>query len=205
MKENESVILHGGGEHAKVVLDCLLSLGVHVAGIFDPKYSGELYGIPQMGEYNPSFLPTAKAIIAIGSNSTRKKVASNTSHEFTNAIHSSAILSKRLSMGVGNMILHGAIIQTQATLGNHVIINTGARVDHECIIGDYVHIAPGATLAGVVSVGEGTFVGAGATIINGKKIGAWCTIGAGAVVITDIPDFAVVVGNPARIIKYNNA
>lgn len=201
--EKESIILQGGGEHAKVVLDCLLSQGVYVAGLFDPKYSGDLYGIPQLGEYNPSFSPASKAVIAIGNNSVRKKVALMTKHAFVNAIHPSAIISTRSIMGTGNMILHGAIIQTQALLGDHIIINTGARVDHECIIGDYAHIAPGAVLAGVVSIGEGAFVGAGATIIPGKKIGAWCKIGAGAVVITDIPDFAVAVGNPARIIKYD--
>jgi sugar O-acyltransferase (sialic acid O-acetyltransferase NeuD family) len=201
--EKESVLLQGGGEHAKVVLDCLLSQGVHVAGLFDPKYSGHLYGVPHLGEYNSSFSPASKAIVAIGNNSVRKKVALMTRHAFTNAIHPSAIISSRATIGNGNMILHGAIIQTQAVLGNHIIINTGASVDHECVIGDYVHIAPGTVLAGVVSIGEGTFVGAGATIIPGKKIGAWCIVGAGAVVITDIPDFAVAVGNPARIIKYN--
>jgi len=59
-------------------------------------------------------------------------------------------------------------------------------------------------LAGNVEVGEGTHVGIGASVIQGVKIGKWATIGAGAVVIKDVPDFAVVVGSPARIIKYNN-
>jgi sugar O-acyltransferase (sialic acid O-acetyltransferase NeuD family) len=204
MAERDSIIFQGGGEHAKVVLDCLLSQGVEVIGLFDPKYSGDLYGIPQCGVYDPSFSPRSKVIVAIGDNALRKKVVANTKHDFTNAIHPSAIISTKSTMGKGNMVLHGAIIQTQASIGNHVIINTGARVDHECMIADYVHVAPGVVLSGTVSVGEGAFIGAGATVINGRKIGAWAVIGAGAVVIRDIPDFAVVVGNPARIIKYNN-
>jgi len=53
-----------------------------------------------------------------------------------------------------------------------------------------------------VFIGEGTHVGIGASIIQGIKIGKWATIGAGAVVIRDVPDYAVVVGSPARIIKY---
>jgi len=52
-------------------------------------------------------------------------------------------------------------------------------------------------------VGEGTHIGIGATVIQGIKIGKWATIGAGAVVIRDVPDYAVVVGNPARIIRHN--
>ena len=55
-----------------------------------------------------------------------------------------------------------------------------------------------------MEVGEGTHVGIGACVIQGIKIGKWATIGAGAVIIKDVPDGAVVVGNPAKIIKMNN-
>jgi acetyltransferase EpsM len=54
-----------------------------------------------------------------------------------------------------------------------------------------------------VKVGEGTHIGIGSSVIQGITIGKWVTIGAGAVIIRDIPDFAVVVGNPGKIIKYN--
>jgi acetyltransferase EpsM len=60
---------------------------------------------------------------------------------------------------------------------------------------------PRVVLCGNVSVGEGTLIGAGATVIPGIKIGKWVTIGAGAVVVKDIPDYAVAVGNPAKVIK----
>jgi acetyltransferase EpsM len=59
-------------------------------------------------------------------------------------------------------------------------------------------------LAGNVTIGEGSHVGIGATVIQGITIGKWVTIGAGTVIIKDIPDYAVVVGNPGKIIKYNN-
>lgn len=198
------IILVGGGQHARVVLDCLLSQQADVAGLFDTRYTGDLFGVPQRGEYDPAFEPGALAIVAVGDNAIRKTIAHKTKHGFTNAIHTSAILSRHLSMGTGNMILHGAIIQTQVSVGNHVIINTGSQVDHDCILEDFVHLAPGVVLCGSVTVGEGALVGAGTTVIPGKKIGAWATIGAGSVVIQDIPDHAVAVGNPARVIKYNN-
>ncbi len=201
----ERIILQGGGEHARVVVDSLLESGHDVLAVFDPKYSGDLFGVPQKGTYQPDYEPQAKAIIAIGDNRVRKKVALRTAHAFTNAIHRTATLSPRCSIGTGNMILHGAIVQAQTRIGNHTIVNTGAQIDHDCIIGDFVHIAPGSVICGTVTIGEGTFVGAGAVVIPGKKIGAWATIGAGAVVISDVPDYAVVVGNPGRIIKYHPA
>lgn len=51
-----------------------------------------------------------------------------------------------------------------------------------------------------VVIGDFTFVGSGAIILPGTKIGKGCVIGAGSVVRGDIPDHAVVVGNPGRIV-----
>lgn len=197
------VLLQGGGGHAKVVLDVLLSEGIIVPALVDAKFTGDVFGVPRMKEYDPAFERDAFVIVAIGDNAIRKQVAEVTKHRFTNAIHRSAIISSSVTMGSGNMILHGAIVQVQSMIGNHVIINTGAQVDHDCVVEDYAHIAPRVVLCGNVSVGEGTLIGAGATVIPGKKIGRWATIGAGAVVVTDIPDFAVAVGNPAKVVKVN--
>lgn len=197
----EKIILQGGGEHARVVLDCLLEQGNEVLALFDPNYSGNLFGVPQLGMYHPDFHPDARAIIAIGDNKVRRKVAITSAHQFSTVIHQSALLSTRCSIGQGSVVLHNTIVQVNSRIGEHAIVNTGAQVDHDCIIGDYVHIAPGSILCGTVSVGEGTFVGAGSTIIQGIKIGKWCVIGAGSVVVKDVPDYTMVVGNPARFVK----
>jgi sugar O-acyltransferase (sialic acid O-acetyltransferase NeuD family) len=194
-------ILQGGGEHARVVLDCLLSAGADVKGIFDPKYSGQLFGVRQCGVYDPAFEPAALAVVAIGDNTLRKEVAGMTVHKFGEAIHASAILSPYASLGKGCMVLHGVIVQAQATIGNHVILNTGCTVDHDCNIGDFVHIAPGVTICGTVEIGEGTLIGAGATVLPGRKIGRWAVVGAGTVVVENVGDHAVVAGNPGRIIN----
>lgn len=200
--EITKTILIGGGQHAQVVLDCLHASGADVVAIFDAAKSGSLFGVNYLREYSASFETDARAIISIGENRTRKRVAATVSHGFTNAIHHSVLLSPSVSIGVGNMILHGVIIQALARVGNHVIVNTGAQVDHDCVLGDFVHVAPGAVLCGSVSVGEGTLIGAGATVPPGRKIGSWAIIGAGAVVVEDVPDHAVVVGNPGRVIRY---
>jgi acetyltransferase-like isoleucine patch superfamily enzyme len=53
---------------------------------------------------------------------------------------------------------------------------------------------------GVVEVGSGSWIGENACII-GVKVGKNCVIGANAVVLTDIPDYSVAVGIPAKVIK----
>ncbi|MGM1056644.1 MAG: hypothetical protein ACQEWG_12215 [Bacteroidota bacterium] len=75
-------------------------------------------------------------------------------------------------------------------------------MEYDCENGDFVHISPNAALTGWVRIGEGSHIGIGAVVIPGIKIGRWTIIGAGAVIIKNIPDFATVVGNPGKIIRY---
>lgn len=197
----KNYLLYGASGHARVILDCIKANKSGVIGVFDDNLNiKDFHGLNFIGNYNEEE-HTFPLVISIGSNIIRKQIASIVKPFFTNVIHPSASISKSVEIGKGTVILHHAIIQSGCIIGNHVIINTGSSVDHECILDDYVHISPQATLCGNVTVGEGTQIGANATIIPGVKIGKWAMIGAGSVVIRDVPDFAVVVGNPGKIIK----
>jgi acetyltransferase-like isoleucine patch superfamily enzyme len=55
---------------------------------------------------------------------------------------------------------------------------------------------------GNISIGHDVWIGHGATIVSGVKIGHGAVVGAQAVVAKNVPDYAVVVGNPAQVIKY---
>jgi len=199
--------LYGAGGHSRVIIDILEDNAVVVKGIFDddpenarmksmPVGAGvRLLGGGAFTELSTPF------IISVGSNMRRAEVAWLLNASYGKAIHRTAIISPKALIGEGTVILQGAIVQAAAQIGAHVLVNTGASIDHDNVIGDYAHISPHATLCGHVEVGEGTHIGAGATVIPLIKIGRWSVVGAGAVVIRDVPDFTVVVGNPARVIK----
>ena len=199
------MILYGASGHGKVILDILESRGDSSIVFWDDKPISEFCG------YDVSFPDKSilsvfnKVIVCIGVNSTRKKVVEklNNYTTFGIAIHPKAIVSESAIIGDGTVVMAGAVINPSVKVGQHCIVNTCASIDHDCILDDYVHISPNATLSGDVVVGQGTHIGSGAVSIQGIRIGKWCTIGAGAVVIQDVPDFATVVGNPARIIKVN--
>ena len=204
----KKIKIYGAGGHSRVIIDLAECLGHTITKIFDD-FPEKVHLLPKTDKADLSsnkqefFSDDIPVIIAIGDNHIRADLAKKLNSSFENLIHPSAVISKYSSMGQGTVVMAGGIVQAGATIGEHVIINTGALVDHDNKIGDFVHISPNVSLAGHVEIGEGTHMGTGASVIPMVKVGKWCTIGAGAVIIRDVPDFAVVVGNPGKIIKYN--
>ena len=196
--------IFGASGHGKVIAEIAEENNIQIEGFIDSdesKHSILTYPVKQS---LPS-LETNNVVIAIGNNSIRRKIVTeNNQFQYVTLIHPNANISKSVTINEGSVVMAGATLNAEVQIGKHCIINTNASVDHECMIEDYVHISPNVSLAGNVSIGEGTHIGIGACVIQGVKIGKWCTIGAGAVIIKDIPDCAVVVGNPGKIIKYNN-
>lgn len=89
---------------------------------------------------------------------------------------------------------HGVFISQKAIIGKNVTIF------HQVTIGSVQ--TEGSKYYGSPTIGNNVFIGAGAKILGGITIGNNVTIGANAVVVNNIPDNAVVVGVPGRIIKY---
>jgi sugar O-acyltransferase (sialic acid O-acetyltransferase NeuD family) len=116
-------------------------------------------------------------------------------------VHPRSYVAASVKIGMGSQVLVNATVCAESELGEACIVNTAASVDHECRIADGVHVGPGARLAGCVEVGRCAFVGIGATILPRVRIGRNAIVGAGAVVTKDVPDGAVVYGNPARVIR----
>jgi acetyltransferase EpsM len=196
--------LYGASGHCKVVIDVLKSNNEVVEAVFDDNPSTDfLLDIPVVSVKEDIDFLEKKMLISIGNNAIRKRIAEGLDSAFYTAVHPKAIVSHYATIDVGCVIMAGAVLNVESDIGKHCIINTGAVVEHDCLIADYVHLSPNVSLAGNVSVGEGSHIGIGASVIQGIKIGEWSVIGAGAVIIEDVPDYAVVVGNPGKILKYN--
>ncbi len=199
------MLLYGASGHAKVIVDCLESQMQNIEGVFDDdKSKKKILNYQVFGQYNSDKFSSEDIIISIGDNKIRKNVSQINKHQYVTTKHSSATVARNVCIEEGTVIFHKYILQSSVKIGKHVIINTAASIDHDCVLDDFVHISPNATLCGNVKVGEGTHIGAGAVIIPNITIGKWSMIGAGSVVTKDIPDFSIVVGNPARKIKTIN-
>jgi acetyltransferase EpsM len=195
--------IFGASGHGKVIASTLIAANKKLHGFIDdaPKAS-MLMGVAVTHSSNFKGAVNHKICIGVGDNATRKRLSKSIQADFVKVIHPSAQLCKTVSIAEGTVVFANVIVNAEAQIGAHAIINTGAIIEHDCVIEDYVHISPNATIAGGVTIGEGTHIGIGACVIPGVTIGKWATIGAGAVIIKDVPDGAIVVGNPGKIIKY---
>lgn len=114
-----------------------------------------------------------------------------------------------------NICAH-TLIEDGAVVGNNVTIKSGVYLWDGVHLEDDVFVGPCATFTNdkkprskqhldaylKTTVGKGASIGANATILPGIRIGEKAMIAAGAVVTKDVPDYAVVMGNPAVIKGY---
>lgn len=121
--------------------------------------------------------------------------------DFPALVDPTAVIARTAALNEGTTVNAGAILGARSQVGRFVCINRSASVGHDANIGDFVSLGPGCVLGGHVAVGAGTFVGVGAICAPQVSIGTNATIGAGAVVLRDVPNCAVVVGNPGRILR----
>ena len=208
MSADGKIFVFGASGHAKVVLDILERQGRGKVALVvddDPARAGQSLLGYKVAIGRDVLVKrgarTGSVIVAIGANPARRSVAAwlaARGFEFASAIHPAAQIAREVRIGAGSVVMAGAAINPDSGIGMHCIVNTGASVDHDCKLGDGVHVAPGARLCGGVSVGAGAFIGAGAVVVPGRRIGADAIIAAGAVVLKDVPDRAVVAGNPAK-------
>lgn len=208
------VVVIGASGHGRVVLAALAASGIEVPVVLDddPELrGGSLAGVPVDGPVaetlaglpRPAGGGPLRAVLAVGSNRTRRRLARRLEEAVPNlswaaAVHPSAVVDPGTRIGPGAVVMAGAVIQPGAEVGAHAIVNTAASVDHHCRVGAFAHLGPGVRLAGNVTIDEGAFLGTGAVVVPGVTVGAWSVVGAGAAVVGDLAAGVTAVGVPAR-------
>ncbi len=205
-----SILVLGGGGHARVLLDVLHRLGLPITGFVDDDPAiMNLAGVKQLGNAHPDAVPQypptdVELVNGFGSVGTctlrvdQFRLWKTHGYRFVTVVHPDAIVARDVMLDQGGQIMAGAVVQPGCHIGANTIVNTRVALDHDCIVGPHVHVATGASLSGGVRVGEGAHIGTGASIIQGIQIGEHSVVGAGSVVVRDVPPHTTVYGVPAH-------
>ena len=129
-----------------------------------------------------------------------------------------ARIGRECILGKGVYVGEGVVVGDRCKLENRVSLFEGATLEDGVFVGPHAAflndkkpraITPDGRLKTLADwtvsptrAREGAAIGGGALILPGVTVGRWAMVGSGAVVTKDVPDFALVVGNPARVVGY---
>jgi len=151
---------------------------------------------------------STNVFIPIGNNKVRtsllKKVIDK-GFKTPNFIHSDCQIHESVNIGKCVYILPGTNIMPLTIINDFVLISMGVNIAHHTIIEEGCFFSQGSNIGASVHFEKNVFCGIASTVMTGvKNVGEDALIGAAAVIIRDVPKNAIVVGNPGKIIKYNN-
>jgi len=211
------LVVVGGGEHARVVVDAARASGAwEVLGIVDAdpaERTRSLLGVVHLGSdaaYLASVVgvpPDRRAALVLGIGGIGVPVARRAAAArydvagagpWATLVHPSAWVSPAAVLGPGVVVLAGAVVNAGAEIGAQAIVNSRAVVEHDAVVGAFAHVGPGAVLGGGATLGDGAFAGMGCLIRDHVSVGSDAVVGMGAAVTADVPAGATVVGVPAR-------
>ena len=206
-----SLVLIGGNDYCKSVIEAAESAGYNILGILDsPEMVGKMFfSVPIVGTISDiaAFVDIADFIIASNSIDNELNRASLYSKakeygaKFATIIASTAYVSKYAHVGEGSIIMHKVFLNADAYVGNNVFLDTFANVDFQTSIGNHSIVYSNTMINGDTHIGERCIVGKHSTIDNGVHICDDVIIEDNSVVVEDIITSGTYLGNPALLVE----
>lgn len=173
----KKVIIVGGGGHARVLADLILSdSNLELVGFADDQINAGhevLPGIKVLCQTDPKACSAYAQyfIIGIGNNEVRARLFQQfkTVLQPVVLIHEFSSVSPHAHLGSGTVILAGSVISAGVSIGENVIVNSMSLIDHDTVVGDHVHIAQGCVIGSNALIGSSLMLNLGEKVASFEK------------------------------------
>ncbi len=166
------------------------------------------HGVPVLGPLSAARdFPSARFVNGIGGPATfwrRAEIAATAGVDpdrFETLVHPTATIASTARVGRGAVLFPHVSVGSYATVGDHVLVLASSVVSHDVSVGAHTCVAAGVCISSCVSIGTSVYLGTNCSIIGSIRIGDRALVGMGSVVLDDVDDEAVVVGNPAKVLR----
>jgi sugar O-acyltransferase (sialic acid O-acetyltransferase NeuD family) len=208
------VVIVGAGQTGRLVGEFMRRQpSLSCAGYVDDDASlhgEEFYGFPVLG--GVAELPRLRgegvegALVVLGNMAVRMRLfrrIEDLGFTVVSVVDPSVNACSDLVLGPGAVVSLGTNILTNVRIGPYAQIGTGITIGHDVAIGTNCVIGGNTVIGASTTIGDHFVCGTGVAIAAGRKrIGDNVLLCAGTVVFKDVPDHAVVIGNPGRVVRY---
>lgn len=117
-------------------------------------------------------------------------------------IHPLTFIGEGCELAPGVMIMAHSYIGPSTKIGKCTFVMANCAIGHNNTIGSFCHFSVGAICSSVLTIGNGCDVALNATVMEKVTMGDFSVVGAGALCLKDVEPYQVVVGSPAKHLKY---
>jgi acetyltransferase EpsM len=117
-------------------------------------------------------------------------------------IHPLTFIGEGCEIGPGCMIMANSYIGPETKIGKCTFVMANCAIGHNNKIGSFCHFSVGAICSSVLTIGNGCDVALNATVMEKVTMGDFSVVGAGALCLKDVEPYQVVIGSPAKHLKY---
>ena len=210
------IVILGAGGDAMVIAEAIHHVyksnsEIVLDGFLDDTLAGQnVCGLPVFGRLddwvklnkNIYFIPAIQKVKDMPQRVTRLDNLGIPLSRWGRVVHPRSTIARNVDIGVGVYIAACVTVQPGSTIGNFATLRASAALGHDTVVERHGYMGPNSTLCGKAIIREGGHLGPNAVVLDQKIVGRFAVVGIGSAVTKNIPEFTVVMGNPARRVGY---
>ncbi|MEG1904619.1 MAG: sugar O-acyltransferase [Bacteroidales bacterium] len=215
--ETRNVLIIGGEGHGAVVESCIednhkhgKDLDIQVRGYVND-YVNEIDGYPVLGGTNNIAELAEKGYFFIwGIHLIGRNVLTYSTYQRINipkerlvtVIHHSAFIGRNVTIGPGSLVMCNSYIAPRTQIGESTMIKANTCIGHDVVCGPCCHFAMHSSTGSYASLGICANVAVNSVVLEKVHIGNFAMLGAHSLAHSNIPDYEIYAGSPAKFLKH---